>query len=69
MQIPEKKSLHLTQAASHSLHFGILESEDLVLDEVLVSVFKGPHSYTGDDTIEISCHGSPIFSNKLSLLS
>lgn len=61
----KKKSLSLTEAASHSLHFGILESEGLVLDEVLVSVFKGPHSYTGDDTIEISCHGSPYIQQQI----
>jgi tRNA modification GTPase len=42
----------------YSLHFGKIIDQDQIIDEILVSVFKGPHSYTGEDTIEISCHGS-----------
>jgi tRNA modification GTPase len=42
----------------YSIHFGKITDGDQVIDEVLVSVFKGPHSYTGEDIIEISCHGS-----------
>lgn len=44
---------------SHTLHVGYLKEKDQVLDEVVVSLFKGPRSYTGEDVIEISCHGSP----------
>lgn len=44
---------------SHSLHVGYFKEGDKVLDEVVVSLFKGPKSYTGEDVIEISCHGSP----------
>lgn len=44
---------------SHSLHVGFLKKETKVLDEVVVSLFKSPKSYTGEDVIEISCHGSP----------
>jgi tRNA modification GTPase len=51
-----KKSL--TEVASHTLHFGVLRDNERLLDEVLVSVFKGPHSYTGESVVEISCHGS-----------
>ena len=43
---------------SHTLHVGLLKQNDIVLDEVVVALFKGPKSYTGEDVIEISCHGS-----------
>jgi tRNA modification GTPase len=49
----------LLQQASHTLHVGYLQQGDKVLDEVVVSLFKGPRSYTGEDVVEISCHGSP----------
>ena len=49
----------LTKVKSHTLHFGALVYEGHILDEVLLSVFKGPQSYTGENSIEISCHGSP----------
>lgn len=45
--------------ASHSLHVGYLKHNDKTLDEVVVSLYKAPRSYTGEDVIEISCHGSP----------
>ncbi|NQY10321.1 MAG: tRNA uridine-5-carboxymethylaminomethyl(34) synthesis GTPase MnmE [Flavobacteriales bacterium] len=48
----------LTQVASHSIHYGNIEDKDTIIDDVLVSVFKGPNSYTGENSIEISCHGS-----------
>ncbi len=44
--------------ASHTLHVGYLREDGRDLDEVVVSLFKGPASYTGEDVIEISCHGS-----------
>ena len=50
----------LTQVPSHTIHFGnILEKDGGVIDEALVSVFIAPHSYTGEDSIEISLHNSP----------
>lgn len=52
-------SKDLSQQASHTLHVGLLKQKDKVLDEVVVSLFKGPRSYTGEDVVEISCHGSP----------
>lgn len=51
-------SKDLLNVKSHSMHVGILKTESVVLDEVVVAVFKNPRSYTGEDTIEISCHGS-----------
>lgn len=52
------KGKALAEQASHTLHFGrIVDGKELV-DEVVVSLFKAPNSYTGEDIVEISCHGS-----------
>lgn len=49
----------LTEAKPNSLHYGeVKDKEGNTIDDVLVSVFKAPHSYTGEDSTEISCHGS-----------
>lgn len=48
----------LSDARPQSLHFGNIVDKDEIVDEVLVSVFHAPHSYTGQDAVEISCHGS-----------
>jgi tRNA modification GTPase len=48
----------LAQQKSHTLHLGVIKDGPRTLDEVLLSIFKGPHSYTGENTVEISCHGS-----------
>jgi tRNA modification GTPase len=45
---------------SHTLHLGLLVDRGEQLDEAVVSLFRGPRSYTGEDVIEISCHGSPV---------
>ncbi len=47
-----------TTFQSHTIHFGYINDQNNIVDEVLCSVFKNPNSYTGDDTIEINCHGS-----------
>jgi tRNA modification GTPase len=52
-------SKDLEKQSSHSLHVGFLQDQDTVLDEVVVSLYKAPRSYTGEDIVEISCHGSP----------
>src|SRR3981081_634362 len=44
---------------SHSLHVGYLKENDIILDEAVIGLFKNPRSYTGEDVVEISCHGSP----------
>src|ERR1051325_5614945 len=49
----------LSEQPSHTLHVGYLKDDDKILDEVVVSLFKSPRSYTGEDVIEISSHGSP----------
>ena len=51
--------------ASHTIHYGLLKNKETILDEVVLSVFKGPHSYTGEDVIEISCHGSPYVQQQI----
>ena len=55
----------LSKVPSHTLHFGPLKYQDVLLDEVLLSVFKAPHSYTGEHSVEISCHGSPYILQKV----
>ncbi len=49
----------LTQQKGYTLHFGTIKDEEKVIDEVLISLFRGPKSFTGEDVIEISTHGSP----------
>lgn len=49
----------LASQPSHTLHVGYLKQGEEVLDEVVVALYKGPRSYTGEDVVEISCHGSP----------
>jgi tRNA modification GTPase len=48
----------LSNQKSHTIHLGHIVQGNQTLDEVLVSLFKGPNSYTGEDVVEISCHGS-----------
>jgi len=52
-------SKDLLSQASHTLHVGFLRDAGVVLDEVVVGLFRGPRSYTGEDVVELSCHGSP----------
>jgi tRNA modification GTPase len=62
---PKKKALKLTEARTHTIHFGYIFKDNDLLDEVLVSVFKAPHSYTGENAVEISCHGSSYIQQKI----
>lgn len=52
------KGKNLLEAPSHTAHFGRLVLDGRVLDEALATLFRGPRSYTGEDTVEFSCHGS-----------
>jgi tRNA modification GTPase len=54
------KGKKLEDQPSHTIHLGILGENDKAIDEVMVSVFKEPNSFTKENSIEISCHGSPI---------
>ena len=48
----------LSEAAGYTLHRGTISDGARLIDDVLVSLFRAPHSYTGEDSVEISCHGS-----------
>ena len=50
---------NLQTQPTHTLHVGILNDGETDIDEVVVSIYKGPRSYTGENVVEISCHGSP----------
>ncbi|MBI1222280.1 MAG: tRNA uridine-5-carboxymethylaminomethyl(34) synthesis GTPase MnmE [Bacteroidetes bacterium] len=54
-----------SEQQSHTVHFGRIHDELKELDEVLLTLFKGSRSYTGQDTIEISCHGSPYIQERI----
>ncbi len=56
---------NLSKKPSHTIHFGKIKDGETVLDEVLVSIFKNPKSYTGEDVAEISCHGSSFILQKV----
>lgn len=60
-----KSNSKLSKSESHKLHFGKIMDQNEVVDEVLVSVFKNPNSYTGEDIIEISCHGSTYIQQRI----
>ncbi len=60
----------VSEADSHTILFGDIVSGDELVDEVLVSVFRNPKSFTGEDSVEISCHGSTFIQKRiLNLLS
>lgn len=61
----ESNKKSLTEIRSHRLVFGRFVSGEEEIDEVLVSLFRAPHSYTGEDTTEISCHGSPYIQERI----
>ena len=63
--LPKKKGLRIAKAATHTIHFGTILNGDEILDEALVSVFRKPHSYTGENSVEISCHGSSFIQQKI----
>jgi tRNA modification GTPase len=50
---------------SHTILVGLLKASGEVLDEVVLAIFKNPKSYTGEDVVEISCHGSPFIQEKI----
>ena len=55
----------LSKQATHTIHVGFLEDNGVPLDEAVVSIFRAPRSYTGEDVIEISCHGSPYIQQQV----
>lgn len=59
------KGKKLVQQKSHTIRLGHIIDNGKIMDEVLVSLFKGPHSYTGENVVEISCHGSPYIQQQI----
>lgn len=55
----------LAESASHSAHYGTIVRGETTLDEVVCTVFRAPHSFTGEDTVEIACHGSLFIQREL----
>ena len=62
-------SKDLNKVKSHTLHFGNIIYKNKIIDEVVISIFKEPKSYTKENIIEISCHGSEIIVKKIILIS
>jgi len=60
-----KKNKVLKNAKTHTIHLGHIINKGVVLDEVLVAVFKNPRSYTGENVVEISCHGSRFIQQEI----
>lgn len=60
-----KKDKRLFDVKSHTVHYGYIVDGDKTLDQVLVIVLKNPHSYTGEDTVEIDCHGGMLILKKV----
>ena len=55
----------IKEAESHKIHYGFIYDNDTMIDEVLVMIMKGPRSYTGEDTVEIDCHGGVLAMKKV----
>lgn len=63
---PKRKGTILAEQKPYTLHFGaVVDESGEEIDHVLLSVFKAPHSFTGEDTVEISCHGSVFIQSKI----
>jgi len=59
------KPKKLIDQKSHTVHLGYLHDGPAIIDQVLVTLFRGPHSYTGEDVVEISCHGSTYIQQRI----
>ena len=55
----------LKNQKTHTIHLGHIINNDVIIDEVLVSIFKNPRSYTGENVVEISCHGSSFIQQEI----
>ena len=62
---PKNKEKDIRSVNSHTIHYGHIFNEDHMVDEVLVMIMKGPNSYTGEDTVEIDCHGGILALRKV----
>ena len=64
VSFPDQKK-KLSDQAANTIHFANILDQKQVLDEVIISLFRAPHSYTGEDSIEISCHASPYIQKRI----
>lgn len=55
----------LSEVAANTIHFGQIREDSMLIDEVLVTVFHAPHSFTGEESVEISCHGSAYIQQRI----
>ena len=62
---PVKKNAELKIFPANTVHYGTISDGNEDVDEVVVTLFRGPHSFTGEDVVEISCHGSPFIQQKI----
>jgi tRNA modification GTPase len=63
-QSPKSDKILIDQPAN-TIHYGVLKDDDKIVDEVVISIFRNPHSYTGEDIVEISCHGSEYIQQQI----
>ncbi len=65
ISLPSKKGLRLSEQPANTIHYGKIHENGTIIDEVILSLFKAPRSYTGEDVIEIYCHGSAYIQQKI----
>jgi len=63
--VSSKTGKKLAEQPANTMHFGSIQSKEEIIDEVIVAVFRAPHSFTGEDIVEISCHGSTFIQQKI----
>lgn len=63
--VPKNKSKVISQLKTFTLHLGYIIEDGKVIDEVLMSIMRAPHSYTCEDVVEFSCHGGPVILKKI----
>lgn len=59
------KGKDLTKARANTINYGYISDDGVIIDEVMVSIFKGPHSFTGEDSAEVNCHGGIYNTNRV----
>lgn len=62
---PKKGNKKLSKAQTHTIHYGLIQDGDEVIDEVMVLLMRGPRSFTAEDTVEIDCHGGVLVTKKV----
>ncbi len=65
LYVSPKEGKRLIDQPANTLHFGVLKDGAKIIDEVVISVFKNPNSYTGEDLVEVSCHGSEYIQQQI----